>query len=224
MGFDQSTRELLDGKNFATLATVNPDGGPQSSVLWLYREGDTVLFSVTAGRQKARNIARDPRVSVTVFDLADPYHSVEIRGRAELVADPEKQLSKTLSHKYLGEDPPAEPVDLQRLAVRVVRPRRNCSSARSASGPYVCPARWPPARSSRRDVTGPDPPGAGDASEASHAGRQPRRGEAGPGRPCTRFGHSPVRRPRCRPGGDVQPLSAHHARRGVDRPGVAAGD
>ena len=41
---DETTRKLLDGKNFATVATVNPDGGPQTSVVWILRDGDTVLF------------------------------------------------------------------------------------------------------------------------------------------------------------------------------------
>ena len=90
--FNEATRRLLDGTNFATVATVNPDGGPQSSVVWVKREGDTVLFSTTTQRQKGRNLARDPRVSVSIFATGDPYDYVEIRGRAELVPDPGKEL------------------------------------------------------------------------------------------------------------------------------------
>lgn len=117
--FDETVREILDGRNFATLATVGPDGAPHSSVIWVKREGDTVLFSTTAGRQKARNLAKDQRVSVSVFDLENPYSSVEIRGAAELVVDEDKRLPRELSHKYLGEDPPlAEPGET-RLIIRV---------------------------------------------------------------------------------------------------------
>jgi PPOX class probable F420-dependent enzyme len=58
--FNEATRRLLDGGNFATVATINPDGGPHSSVVWFLREGDALL-STTAARQKARNLARDPR-------------------------------------------------------------------------------------------------------------------------------------------------------------------
>jgi PPOX class probable F420-dependent enzyme len=118
--FNQATRRLLDGKNFATVATLNPDGGPHSAVVWVMRAGDTVLFSITAGRQKARNLARDPRISVAVFDMDNPYNSVEIRGTAELVEDTGKTLPKELSHKYLGVDPPGESDDELRLIVRVV--------------------------------------------------------------------------------------------------------
>jgi PPOX class probable F420-dependent enzyme len=121
--FDEATRNLLDGRNFATVATLNPDGGPQTSVVWIVREGDTVAFSTTAARRKVLNLARDPRISVTVFDTGNPYHSVEIRGTAELVEDTGKSLPKILSHKYLGEDPPPEPDEVIRLIVRV-RPER----------------------------------------------------------------------------------------------------
>ncbi|MCX4781842.1 PPOX class F420-dependent oxidoreductase [Streptomyces sp. NBC_01264] len=117
--FDEETRKLLDGRNFATVATLNRDGGPQTSVVWIVREGDAVLFSTTAGRQKARNLARDPRISLTVYDTANPYRSVDIRGTAELIDDEEKALPRELSQKYLGEDPPAEPEEVVRLMVRV---------------------------------------------------------------------------------------------------------
>ncbi|WP_436496808.1 PPOX class F420-dependent oxidoreductase [Actinokineospora sp. HUAS TT18] len=121
--FDEATRELLDGRNFATVATVNPDGSPQTSVVWIDRDGDTVVFSTTAGRQKARNLARDPRASLTIFDTANPYRSVDIRGSVELIEDHEKALPRRLSHKYLGEDPQPESADVVRLIVRIT-PRK----------------------------------------------------------------------------------------------------
>lgn len=60
-------RRLLDGRHFAVLATINPDGGPQTSAMWVARDGDDVLFSTVAGRRKHRNLERDPRASVTVI-------------------------------------------------------------------------------------------------------------------------------------------------------------
>jgi PPOX class probable F420-dependent enzyme len=117
--FDAAVRSILDGKNFATVATLLPDGAPQSSVVWVKRDGDTVLFSTTERRQKTRNIAADPRVSISIFDLANPYESVEIRGVAELTVDEGKRLPHELSHKYLGEDPPKAEPDEVRMIVRV---------------------------------------------------------------------------------------------------------
>ncbi|MEV0742029.1 PPOX class F420-dependent oxidoreductase [Streptomyces sp. NPDC050549] len=121
--FDESVRALLDGKNFASVATLRPDGAPQTSVVWIKREGDTVVFSSLQDRQKVRNLRHDPRVSLSVFDLANPYASVEIRGTAEVLPDPDKRLPHELSHKYLGIDPPGERDDQVRVIVRVV-PRK----------------------------------------------------------------------------------------------------
>ncbi|MFJ4789102.1 PPOX class F420-dependent oxidoreductase [Streptomyces sp. NPDC088794] len=123
ISFSEPVRALLDGKNFAGVATLGPDGAPQNSVVWIKREGDTVLFSSTDGRQKVRNLRRDPRVSLSVFDLADPYTSVEIRGTAEILPDPDKRLPYELSHKYLGIDPPGEKDDEVRVIIRIV-PRK----------------------------------------------------------------------------------------------------
>ncbi|MGP4042875.1 PPOX class F420-dependent oxidoreductase [Streptomyces sp. 2A115] len=123
ISLDDSVRTLLDGKNFASVATLGPGGAPQNSVVWIKREGDTVLFSSTDGRQKVRNLRRDPRVSLSVFDLANPYTSVEIRGTAEILPDEGKRLPYELSHKYLGIDPQAEKVDEVRVIVRVLPER-----------------------------------------------------------------------------------------------------
>lgn len=121
--FDDATRELLDGKNFATVATLDADGRPHTSVVWIARDGDTVVFSTTAGRRKARNLLRDSRIGLSVFDLGNPYRSVDIQGTAELIDDPDRSLPRELSWKYLGEDPPAEPDGVRRLVVRVTPTR-----------------------------------------------------------------------------------------------------
>jgi len=114
-----TARELLDGKNFATVATLNADGSPQTSVVWVDRDGDAVEFSTTAARLKARNIARDPRVSITIFAFDNPYRTVEIRGTAELIEDSDRSGQRAINHKYMGQDPPAEPAEVVRVIVRV---------------------------------------------------------------------------------------------------------
>jgi PPOX class probable F420-dependent enzyme len=115
-----AARELADGANFATVATLNPDGGPQTSIVWITREGDDLLFSTARHRRKARNLERDPRVSITIVDGRDPYTHVEVRGRAELTDDRYNALGNELSHKYLGTDAPDDPEWLERVRVRVV--------------------------------------------------------------------------------------------------------
>ncbi|WP_020669806.1 PPOX class F420-dependent oxidoreductase [Amycolatopsis nigrescens] len=117
--FNETTRALFDGANYATVCTLNPDGGPQSSVLWVKREGDTVVFSTTRGRRKERNLARDPRISVSIFDLKNPYSYVEVRGTAEVTEEGGRALIDELSNKYGGRDYPAEPESVVRVVVRV---------------------------------------------------------------------------------------------------------
>ncbi|MFD8497942.1 PPOX class F420-dependent oxidoreductase [Amycolatopsis sp. NPDC059657] len=119
MGFDERTRALLDGKNFATVATLDADGSPHTSLVWIGTDGDAVVFSSLAGRRKIRNLQRDPRISLTVSDKDNPYQSVDIRGTAELIEDPGKTLPATLSHKYLGQDPQPESEEKLRMIVRV---------------------------------------------------------------------------------------------------------
>jgi PPOX class probable F420-dependent enzyme len=110
---------LLDGRNYAVLATVNPDGSPQTSVMWVGRDGGDVLFSTVEGRVKHRNMVRDPRVSVTVIDAADPENYVELRGRVSMTPDVGRRLDTQLSWKYDGRDPGEDRPGAVRVAVRM---------------------------------------------------------------------------------------------------------
>ena len=116
----EATLRLVDGKNYAVLATVNPDGSPQTSVVWIGRDGDELLFSTLEGRVKQRNMLRDPRVSVTVIDSSDPENYVELRGRVSMARDPDRRLDTELSWKYDGEDPGQDPPGAVRVVVRMV--------------------------------------------------------------------------------------------------------
>ncbi|WP_329047885.1 PPOX class F420-dependent oxidoreductase [Amycolatopsis sp. NBC_01488] len=113
-----AAREVLDGPHTAVIATANADGRPQSSVIFVKRDGDTVVFSTIEGRLKTRNMQRDPRVSLLVS--SNPGRYVEIRGRVEITADPEKVLLHEMYDRYMGgKTPPPEPDD-ERLIVRIV--------------------------------------------------------------------------------------------------------
>jgi len=117
---NDATLKLLDGKNYAVLATVNPDGSPQSSVIWVGRDGGDVLFSTVEGRVKHRNMVRDPRVSISVIDWADPENYIELRGRVSMTPDVGRQLDTQLSWKYDGKDPGEDRPGAVRVAVRLV--------------------------------------------------------------------------------------------------------
>src|ERR1700758_4754463 len=116
----EPTLALVDGKNYAVLATVNPDGSPQTSVIWVGRDDDGVLFTTVAGRVKHRNMVRDPRVSITVIDSADPENYAELRGRVESITpDVGRQTDTQLSWKYDGQDPAPERPGAVRVVVRM---------------------------------------------------------------------------------------------------------
>jgi PPOX class probable F420-dependent enzyme len=117
--FSNATLALLDGRNYAVLATVNPDGSPQTSVMWVGRDGNDLLFSTVAGRVKHRNMRRDPRVSVTVIDFADPENYVELRGRVSMTPDVGRALDTQLSWKYDGKDPGEDRPGAVRVVVRM---------------------------------------------------------------------------------------------------------
>ena len=74
-------KKLLDGKNFVSVATLMPDGSAQVAPLWVDREGDYVLINTTEKRQRYRNLMRDPRVALSVYDQNNPYSKVLIRGK-----------------------------------------------------------------------------------------------------------------------------------------------
>ena len=112
-------RRLLDGRHFAVLATINPDGGPQTSAMWVGRDGDEVLFSTVAGRRKHRNLERDPRASVTILDSDDPENYVELRGRVSITEDVGRVFDTKLSWKYDGQDPGADAPGAVRLILRM---------------------------------------------------------------------------------------------------------
>ena len=115
----ESAIRLIDGRNYAVLATLNADGSPQTSVMWVGRDGDDLLFSTVAGRLKHRNMLRDPRVSVTVIDSADPESYVELRGVASMTPDTGRRVDTGLSWKYDGKDPGEDRPGAVRVVVRV---------------------------------------------------------------------------------------------------------
>lgn len=98
----EKVRRLFDGKNFATLTTLEPDGKPHSTVVWAQRDGDDILFALPKGRRKTANLNRDPRATVVIFDAANPYESAQVQGTARIEDDPDGTLSDELSHKYTG--------------------------------------------------------------------------------------------------------------------------
>jgi len=94
-----SHRDLL-GLPVLTLGTIGPDGHPQLTEVWFLAEDDEVKLSLNTSRQKVRNLQRDPRCSVLLLDLANPYRYVEVRGDADITPDDDYAFADRVGEKY----------------------------------------------------------------------------------------------------------------------------
>jgi PPOX class probable F420-dependent enzyme len=132
VSLNDAVRKLLDEPNPAVLGTINPDGSPQTSVVWVAREGSDLLISTAAGRRKERNVRRDPRVSLSVYDRDDPEQYAEVRGLAAVTEDIGRALAVQLAEEYEGSGAGEEylrlPPEVVRVVVRIT-PQRVLGSA-----------------------------------------------------------------------------------------------
>ena len=117
-----SHRDLLDA-NVATLATIGLDGYPQLSEVWFLIEGDEIRLSLNTSRQKVRNLQRHPACGLLILDLANPRRYLEVRGDAELAADPEYAFAARVASKY-GADLRAMDKPGESRAAVTIRPKR----------------------------------------------------------------------------------------------------
>lgn len=97
--------EILTKRAFGHVATLGPDGEPQSNPVWIDWDGEFLKFSQTTDRQKYRNLRRDSRVAVSVHDPDEPYRYVELRGRVDRIEDdPDHTFIDKLAKKYIDQD------------------------------------------------------------------------------------------------------------------------
>jgi PPOX class probable F420-dependent enzyme len=105
-------KQLVDGANFAHLATLMPDGSPQSVPIWIAREGEHLVICTGEGSLKAKNTRRDPRIALSIVNFDNPYEEVQIRGRVvERRPDQEFKILDSISHKYIGKPFPMRSPD-----------------------------------------------------------------------------------------------------------------
>jgi PPOX class probable F420-dependent enzyme len=101
-------RYLLDSTAVAFVSTIGPRGEPQTTPLWFLHDAGAVRISLVEGRQKLRNLRRDPRISLVVVDPARPTRYVELRGRVDgLAPDPDRELERRIARKYAPVAPAA---------------------------------------------------------------------------------------------------------------------
>ncbi len=96
-------RDLLERPVFVTLVTVMPDGQPQATPVWCSADGDHVLINSARGRQKDRNMERDPRVTIVAIDPKNPYRWIEVRGKVvEITEEGALEHINALCKLYTG--------------------------------------------------------------------------------------------------------------------------
>lgn len=101
----ESAKRLLEGKTFAHIATLMPDGSPQVTPVWIDHEGDTIVFNTVEGRLKHKNLKRDGRVAISVVDNENPYAALIIRGKVtEMTTEGADDHIDALAKRYLGAD------------------------------------------------------------------------------------------------------------------------
>lgn len=97
--------KLFQGKNFASLASVMNDGSPHVAPTWVDLDGNTILINTAGGRVKEKNIRRDNRIALSIYDQENPYNMVSIRGKVtELTEEGADEHIDKLAKKYLGVD------------------------------------------------------------------------------------------------------------------------
>jgi PPOX class probable F420-dependent enzyme len=100
-----SHADLLTKPAFANLATLNPDGSPQVTPVWVDFDGSHVIVNTARGRVKAKNLAREPRVALSIADPENPYRYLGIQGRVVEMTEKggDAHIDK-MAKKYLGKD------------------------------------------------------------------------------------------------------------------------
>jgi PPOX class probable F420-dependent enzyme len=132
---NETVRRIVDGPHLSVLATTDADGKAQTSVIFVKREGDHILFSTIKGRRKTINMARDPRVNLLVqgLPMVGPNY-VTISGSVELTDDPHGSFHQEIYDIHIpGATPPPEP-GAERVIVRIL-PRQVYLPLEFAPGP-----------------------------------------------------------------------------------------
>lgn len=106
MPLDEDAVRLAKGKNLATVVTLMPSGQPQALLTWVDSDGEHVLVNTEPQRQRAKNVSRDPRITVLIHSADDPWDWAEVRGRVVDTATGEEARKHIdeLSRKYVGTD------------------------------------------------------------------------------------------------------------------------
>ncbi|HEY1737500.1 MAG TPA: TIGR03618 family F420-dependent PPOX class oxidoreductase [Acidimicrobiia bacterium] len=129
MSLDKQTVRLAKGANLATVVTLMPDGQPQALLTWIDTDDEHLLINTEPQRQRAKNVERDPRITVLIHSADDPWDWSEVRGRVVETVGGQRARDHVdeLSHKYLDKDYPNPIGDRGRIILKVAADKINTS-------------------------------------------------------------------------------------------------
>jgi PPOX class probable F420-dependent enzyme len=119
MSIDADLKALATGKNFAALTTLAADGQPRTHMMWIDADDEHLVFNTEVHRAKFKDISRDPRATITVFNVANPYQYVEARGRVveTVTGDAARAHIDALAQRYMGGPYPGT-IESERVLVK----------------------------------------------------------------------------------------------------------
>ena len=126
--FPDEYLDLFLKKSFGAFTTLMPDGSPQTTPVWVDYQNGEIWVNSALGRQKDKNVRRDPRVAVSIIDADNPYRYVEVRGKVkEITQSGADEHINAMAKKYLGQDiypfrQPGEQRVLYKIAIGKVLP------------------------------------------------------------------------------------------------------
>jgi PPOX class probable F420-dependent enzyme len=98
-------KHLFENKDFAHVATINPDGSPQVSAVWIGLDGDLITFNTAEGRVKPKNLRNDERVALSIAGQDNPYENLIVQGKVvEITQDGADEDIDALANRYMGVD------------------------------------------------------------------------------------------------------------------------
>lgn len=127
----ESARALVLDRAYGHVVTINCDGSPQVSMVWMDADGDDLIFNTHEGRQKPRNLRRDPRIWVSIPSRHDPQQYLLVSGTARVEAAGAVEHVLKIAERFMGRPQTREQWPQERLIVRIT-PERITSS-----GPWV---------------------------------------------------------------------------------------
>lgn len=118
----ESFHDLFEKRTFAHVTTMNPDGTPQATPVWIDHDADTgrLLVNTERHRRKAKNVERNPSVAVSMTDPENAYRYCSVTGEVEAVtAEGARDHIDALARRYLGEDEYPTPVESERVILEI---------------------------------------------------------------------------------------------------------